>query len=377
MAIPPITDETIGELVEAARLVAIEKSQGRLRMPPLSPATVIVEAMAVVAVRLQELMNTVAQEVEANRLAIFGFERSPGRKAVGRVEIRLRAIYSTSTQIGAGFPLTIGGVDFETTSEAVIGVFESSTVVGVQALEVGIRGNQPFRSIVGFTDEIPQIESIELIGETLGGVEPETEEEWREYILSKLRVRALVSEEDFELEAIDHLGRGSTAVAIARMKPDRTIDQNGYVHVFAINPFLTPLNREQMQDLQDALSRKAAMAVVSVSNMEIEDLSIVVYAYFTGNANAIAREIRSYVINYFAPTKRTPGEMVLNKGLEFGIQNIAGIKPGLISVQIDGLEQPRQLPNEWTLAHPLVIEVELLDDRDNLFKYSFDQPRNS
>ncbi|NEO59195.1 MAG: hypothetical protein F6J98_01840 [Moorea sp. SIO4G2] len=369
MTIPKVTDKSVEELVEIGRQVAIAKTSGKLRMPPFSPATVIIEAMATIAVQLQGYMNEVASEIEKNRLAIFGFTRSKGNKAVGRVLVTLNALYPDITNIEPGRELRIGGIDYISETDPSIRAGESTGIMDIIALDPGELGNQPVGSVVDFTKEgLERIESLSLLGDISGGTEPETDEQWRETIFRSLRVRALVSQEDFETETTEHLGRGSAAVAIARLKPDRITSDNGYVHVFAINANLVPLNAAQIVDLQAVLNQKAAMALISVSQIDIVTITVDVIASYTGNPKAIAQDIKRLMMNYFLPSKRSPGEMILNKSVEYLIQQIEGIKEGLVTVLIDKLEQPKQLPSQWSLAKLGSLNISLIDDRMNTYR---------
>ncbi|NEP51348.1 MAG: hypothetical protein F6K65_22130 [Moorea sp. SIO3C2] len=372
MTTPKVTDETIKELIQIGVDAAIASSNGRLTdFAPGSPALVIIEGIVKVASRIQGNINELAASIEKNRLALFGIERKVGDYAVGIVKVTLSGLYTEPFQLPSGFGMTIAGIPFETVEDLTIPAYTQSGEVAISAIEPGASGNVPANSQV-FYDPPERVSTITMSEPTAGGRDSETEQQWEDRVREEIRRRdVLISEEDFEQEAIDQLGEGSAAVAIGRLKPDRVNYDNGYVSVFAINPDGSSLNSAQLTQLQEALNRKAAMALVSVGSLDLFEVDVGVYASFNGNAQAIANEIYKLVSAYLKPGNLPSGSQILHKSLERRVQDVLGIKEGVVAVTLNGFEQPQSLPSPWSVANPRKISVKLNDEQGNEFDYDF------
>ena len=367
---PPLTRETVQSLYDAAIAAVIAKSEGNItEVPPSSPISAIEEGLAVIGGGIIDRLNQLSTEIERNRLALFGISRKEGSPAIGTIQVTLDGNYVESFVLPQGYQLTAGGVIFETTSNLVIPSYTLSGLVGIVALSIGEEGNLPASTPVSFAP-VPKVATISLSGSTNGGVGEETEEQFRERIYSSFRERGtLISKTDFESEAINILGEGSTAVAIPELTPDQTSYEPGYVSVFAINPDGSPLNAAQLSELQSTFSEKAAMATVSVDSLDTFDIDVYVYANFEGNPDLLGEDVKRVVTSYLKPGNLPPGEQILQKAIEFEVQNLPGIIQGLVTVTLNGLEQPQSLPSPWSIGVLKGLTVELIDNQGNTFIY--------
>ncbi|MBW4633567.1 MAG: baseplate J/gp47 family protein [Iphinoe sp. HA4291-MV1] len=378
MANPDIDTTTAQQLLLEAQEKAKEVSAGKLSdFSVASPVTALLEAVAIIATRTQTVVNGLSTSIENNRIAIFGIERQQGTAATGSIKITLDALYSEPFFLAKGFDLTIDGIPFETVTDLIIPAYTSSGTVSIICLELSDRGNLPISATV-FYQPVSKVSTITLISSTNGGINVESDAEWRQRVYTSIRQRdTLISEEDFEVTVIDYLGAGSTAVAIGRLKQDRVTYANGYVSVFALNANGSLLNESQLAELNSYLNQKTAMAYVIVSSLDLFTITLTVYASFiSGNApDTIANEIRTVCFNYLKPGQLKPGEQILNKAIEKRIQDISGIKEGVVSVLINGLAQPQSLPNAWTVGNLTHLTVNLTSTDTNstqLFTYNFD-----
>lgn len=368
MAIP-ITSETVQSLVNKGIEAAKAASNNKLDFAIASPGSVLMEGFATIAAEFQSRLNEQANTIELNRLALLGIEKQVGVGAVGTVKVTLGGAYSEAFQLPAGYEITIAGVTFETVSNLTIPAFATEGTVAIASTVNGIAGNLPAGSAISYLPPA-KVSTITLIDGTAGGRDDETDDDWKTRIQQSIRYRDVpISEEDFEGEAQDQLGDGSVALAVGRLKPNQQDYENGYVYVFALNPDGSQLNTAQISQLQEALTRKAAMATVTVGSIESFSVDVAVYAKFDGNAQAIAAQITQAVTSFLKPGILTPGEQILPKSLEYDVQSIDGILRGVVSVTLNGFEQPQSLPNRWTIGVLGKLSIKLSDPQGNSFNF--------
>lgn len=370
----PLVDNTkASELLLLAQTKVREVTQGKLSdFSPASPVTAILEAVVLVNQSTQDRVNQLATELEKNRINSFGISRSEGNEAIGSIKVTLDALYSQPFILPKNFKLNINGIPFSTVSELVINAFQDVGTVSIICDEAGTLGNLPKTSTVTYTP-VNKIASIALTSDTLNGSNPDSDLIWQEKIYQTLRRRdTLISTEDFEDEVRDFLGVNSTVIAIGKLKPDRATYANGYVSVFGINSNGTVLNEAQLSQLNAYLNDKAAMATVSVFSMSLVDVNTKIIAtYESGNApEAVASQINQVVKEFLQPGSLVPGELILNKSLEYRIQQLSVIKQGLVSVFFNGLAQPLSLPNRWTIGIYKSLAV-TVNDGSRSFDYTF------
>lgn len=367
---PPITRETVQSLYQKGIEATIIKSAGRItEITEGSPISAIEEGLAVIAGGIIDEINSLPSKLEQSRLTLFGLEKQEGSPAVGTIRVNLDGSYLETFQLPLGFPLSIGGVVFETVETVTIPSYEASGTAGIIASTPGETGNLPSNTPVSFAP-ISKVSSIVLIEPTQGGIGEESDAEFQQRIYGELRRRdSLISEDDFEAETIDQLGDGATALAVGELRPDLVSFAPGYVAVFGLNPDGSPLNISQIAQLQEQLSRKAAMATITVSSLETFELDIYVYAQFEGNSSAIAEEVKQVVNLYLKPGNLPPGDQILNKAIEFQIQNIEGIVQGLVTVTINGLEQPQSMPSPWAIGLLFNLTIELINSTGDSFLF--------
>lgn len=362
MLSPLINKQTALDLIQSAQSRALEVSQGKLSdFSVASPVTAIFEAIAVMGTQILEYVDTLATSIENNRVAILGISRLEAREAVGTIQVDLDAVYNSPFYLPRGFRVLVDGIAFETIVDLTIAPYVSTGVVAIAALEGGVQGNLPNTATIGY-ESVEKIASIKLTESTRGGQDEESLEQWKGRIYSAVRRRdTLLSEDDFEQEVKDILGIGSSALALGRLKPDLATYDNGYVAVFGLNPDGSSLNEAQMSQLEEYLNRKAAMANVFVTSMEIFDLNISVIANFesASSADSLALEIRDRIDAYLKPGNLEPGKPILNKAIEFRINQVTGITDGVVAVKLNGLAQPQSLPAIWSVARWAQIAITL------------------
>ncbi len=364
---PQIDTATAKQLLDASIQQAIAVSGGRLTdFSPASPVTAILEASSLAGSTVISKVNELASTLEANRISYFGVERRLGRVAVGTIKIDLDGVYAESFLLPAGFRFSNSGITWETTQEVSIAPYQTSGNAFAIALTVG-----DFSDNAITYSPIPRVASITWLELPSGGQSVETDEEWKNRILSSLRRRdTLLSEDDFEDTVREYLGIGSVALAVGRLKPDKATYGNGYVGVFGLNPDGTPMSESQRSQLESFLNRKAAMALVTLWNVDTFSVNVSAIAGIlpTANPDNIAPLVQAKITEYLKPGNLPLGDLILNKALEKRIQDVPGVAEGIVSVKLNGLAQPQTLPNRWTVGRLGKLEL-ILVNQGREFKY--------
>jgi uncharacterized phage protein gp47/JayE len=360
-----IDTATAKELLDASIQKAIAVSGGRLTdFSPASCVTAILEANAIAGSTVITKVNELAGTLEANRISYFGVERRLGRASVGTIKLDLDGVYAESFLLPSGFRFSNSGITWETTQEVSIPPYQTSGTAFAIALTIG-----DFSDNAISYSPISRVASITWAEEPSGGQDVETDEEWKGRILGSLRRRdTLLSEDDFEDAIKEYLGIGSVALAVGRLKPDKATYGNGYVGVFGLNPDGTSMTEAQRSLLESFLNRKAAMALVTVWNVDTFAINVSAIAGIvpTANPDNIAPLVQAKITDYLRPGNLALGDLILNKAIEKRIQDVPGVAEGIVSVKLNGLAQPQSLPNRWTVGKLGKLELTLVNQEREL-----------
>lgn len=373
MDYPPISSQTASSLVQTGQNRAYQVSGGRLSdFSPGSPVTAILEANAAIASQLIAVCNNIAATIENNRLAVFQLDKIQAVPAVGTILVTLDGLYNTPFLLARGFPLTLNGIPFQTVADLTIPAYQATGAIGIAATQGGIAGNLPIGAIVSY-QTVPKLANITLTAATAGGLDAETDDQWKKRIYGLLRRRdTLISIDDFQAAVVNYLGQGSVGVAIARLKPDKLNYANGYVGVFGLNPDGSQLNTAQLANLGSFLNQKAPMATITLWSLDVFTLNISTVAGFLPGVDpaTLAATINTQVKAYLAPGNLPAGAMILNKAIEFIVQQQAGVALGIVTVKINGYAQPQALPTAWTVG-TMGTHTIALTQNNQTFTYNF------
>lgn len=358
METPKVDTTTANELVDRMIARAASLSGGKIRSTDLVIKSFF-EVAAIAALEVVESLNSKANDLENTILAYFGLTRREGTAATGTITIELDGLYPDSFLLPAASTITSGGIKFETVADLVIPAYELTSSTIVRAQSVGLNGNLPSATSISFLN-IPRVAAIAWIDDTAGGLDAETEEEWQSRITSTIRRRdTLISLTDFEEEVKSILGVGSQAIAVGRLSPQDTYD-NGFVTVFAINPDGSLLTSSQATTLNLQVSPKAPMATVTIRSMENQTIKVsaILEIESNGEVDETIASVDSAIRTYLSPINLK--QLLLPKALEFNIQQIPNVMLGTVTVALDDLTQPKNLPNAWTVAIAGEIEIVII-----------------
>jgi hypothetical protein len=359
MSFPNIDTTSATELLNSAIEKAKTVSGGKLTdFSSASPVTAILEASAIAGTAVIQEVNSLANTLETNRIAYFGVERRLGTSALGQIRVTLDAIYADSFRLPAGFRFSQGQTPWETTQDLTIPPYTTSGTTFAIALING-KAQPPDTITYPATSRVATIDWEE---NPSGGQDAESDSDWRGRILGTLRRReTLLSEDDFEQAIRDYLGDGAIALAVGRLKPDKATYDNGYVGCFGLNADGSVLSQSQKSFIEGELNKRAAMALVTLWDLESFTVNVKVYTAIQSSSSPelIAADVRQKVTDFFSLSNQSLDSPVLNKALERRIQDVPGCVEGIVAVYLNDLPQPVVLPNRWTVPKLGAIAITL------------------
>lgn len=249
----------------------------------------------------------------------FGsFRISKGYKAKSRVT---GILYQTDADLS----ISAGGTQGRVTATPVI--FQGGRYVPL----IGLSGNAQPRTIELLTDRLAGLLGVTNEEEAKGGVPAETLGQTLARGFAAMRrppnndgEYALTSRDDYEQAAVDYLGVGSVAIAVGRLSQNRNI-VNGAVHVFCLNPDLTPLSTVQIVNLRADLARQSQIGLgelVSVSSVELFRLTVrATISFVNSNPDLLGDRINAMLTEYLRPGNLPLGDTLIVNSLEAEIYN--------------------------------------------------------
>lgn len=250
-----------------------------------------------------------------------GITRSPATKASGALRFSASSAAFSNCAIEAGtVAMTAGGVKFETTERAVIGVGESSVTVCAQAVEAGANGNVAAGQ-VRFLSVLPAgITGCTNPEAFVGGSDMESDKSLRERIMeSYKRLPNGANAAFYEREAMG-FPTVTAARAVGRARGIGTVDV--YVATHSGAP-----SAELLSEIAEALERKREIAVdveVLAPTEMVVDISAELSVKSGYDFNEVCERVESALGAYF--TGERLGEDVLCAKLGALIYGIEGVE---------------------------------------------------
>ncbi len=369
-----------------------DASQGQINdFSPHSPIASLAEGLDFSCRELRYWLNRFAFTTAINHLKIAGVQRRLGANA------QVMVTFTLSTPLGNPFLLSAGymvstpdDLEFLTDENLILPPGATSGSVRATARGAGSLYNVPTGSITQLSETRAFLKAATNLESATGGLNEETLEEVLSRGFVALRYRGvLITEDDFEQEAMRLLGVGSVAKAIGQLAPDKLTYQKGAVHLFVLNPDGTLPSNGQLSDLQQAMLAKtptfmkeqtATVISSALAISPIELMPIELYAISSlipgDNPEQRARAVYLELSAYLTPGRLPLGETILLKELELVVR-----RSGVRFVQSVSIHVPSgagvevvyadvTLPNRWTAGTLKGMTIDLVDG-ENHFVYPF------
>ena len=352
-------------LVEEARLAAFNASGGKLNdFSEGSPLAALLEAQAFCGGELLYYMNKLVPTIALQFYKNAGVQRRIGTKAKVLLTFRLRNSSSIPFTIPSGFQVGSSGNNelFVTTRSLTISPGNLTGRVEAESVEVGSNKNIPAYTITVITKPLSNLQSVYNEQSAQGGTDRETLQETIERGNVEIRLRGLVSADDYERSAENVVGVGSRFKAIGNLAQDTESYQLGAVHLFGIDSNGNPLTQAQVFDVANKLRPSIHLSsTLYVSPMNIQDieLDVILVVNPENNITGLANRVWNAIYDYINPKTFEIGQPVLMSEVEYHLRKVEGIAR-IEQVQMNNNHLNVAVANQFTVAKVSKMNLKLI-----------------
>lgn len=361
------------ELVTKAQIRVFNESNGLLNdFTDNSPLAALIQGQAFAASELLYYVNKLPLALIIDFLKITGVERSLGTKAVVDLQFYLSAPLNNTFIIPQGFEVVdeTGVYSFYTNSPLTIPPGLISGTVSATAETVGSNYNLPAYSITGITQPLTFLSSVTNPSPSNGGTDAESESSTIKRALDKLRLRNLVSADDYEQAAQEILGVGSRAVALGRLGPNKEDSFNGAVHLFLLNSNGEPANSTQLNLVKNELTTRISLgSFLFVSPIELFPVNGDLIAKLISNvdpeeaADILFQSFEEYLNPALFPEDRD----VIIKEIEYRLR-LTGVIEDIQLFNINGDNINIEIDKEYILPFAQSLVMEFIRDDNSIYR---------
>ncbi|MCW5317943.1 hypothetical protein GTQ43_30495 [Nostoc sp. KVJ3] len=354
------------DIVEQAKLKVYNASGGLLNdFTENSPIAALIQGQAFAGAELLYYINQLPLALVIDFLKITGVTRSSGTKAKTTLTFNISSPQSVIFTIPEGFEVvdSQGKLSFFTDAPLVIPVGLVSGSVTATAEEVGSEYNIAAYSITGITQPLTYLAGVTNIEAASGGSDLESEASAINKALTQIRLRNLVSADDYEQAAEALLGEGSVCKAIGLLAGDKTTRELGAVHLFLLNSNGEPANDAQINYVKSQLSNRIQLGT-SLYASPVELLPISAELQYNLSPGVDPEEAFDILWeayqDYLNPSYYPLSKDILFFEVGYALRNTGVIVDGG-TLSINGTPSNIPIPNDYTLPYPYSLFMQLVD----------------
>jgi hypothetical protein len=363
-----------------------------------SPMVALAEGLDLPIRELRYWMNRFADAVAINHLKIVGVQRELGSSAQVTLTFTLSAPLASQFILSAGYlASTSNSIEFITDELLVIPSGQLNGSVSATAVKPGVAGNVGIGQITQLSESRAFLQAVNNLEAASGGRDEETIEQVLSRGFQAIRYRGmLITQDDFEQEAIRQLGVGAVVRCIGGLSADKTFYEKGTAHLFVLNPDGSRPSAAQLEELHNAMQSavpafmnqdraKAIATYFYVSAMEVLPLILSVIVQMNGGDDPLVRANAIYeqLGRYLKPGNLEPGASVVINELEYvvrttGVQYVQIVSCESVVLNETGQILSRQteygnvpLRNNWTIPTLYGAVIDLVDQQGNSFQFGY------
>ncbi|MEA5603718.1 baseplate J/gp47 family protein [Nostoc sp. UHCC 0252] len=361
------------DLVEQAKLKVYNASGGLLNdFTENSPVAALIQGQAFAGAELLYYVNQLPLALVIDFLKVTGVTRSSGTKAKTTLTFTITSPQSIIFTIPEGFEVvdSDGRLSFYTDAPLVIPAGLTSGSVTATAEKEGSEYNISAYSITGITQPLTYLAGVTNIEPASGGSDEEAQASAITRALNQMRLRNLVSANDYEQAAEALLGSGSLAKAIGLLGRNKVTRELGAVHLFLLNASGEPANDAQLSYVKSELSDKLQLGTsLYTSPIELVPVS----AEFTAKLNPGVDPEEAFdnlweaFQEYLSPNSYPLGQDLIFYEVGFALRNTGAIKEAG-NLTLNGSPSNIPMPNDYTLPTPYSLFIQLVNENGVVFE---------
>ncbi|KOP22826.1 hypothetical protein AMR41_29480 [Hapalosiphon sp. MRB220] len=360
-------------IVEQSQLRVYNASGGQLNdFTENSPVAALIQGQAFAASEFLYYVNQLPLALVIDFLKVTGVERSLGTKAKTTLTFTLTAPQQIPFTIPEGFEVVDSSGNYSFFIDATLQIPPGlvSGSVTATAENVGSAYNLAPYSINGATQPLTFLQSVVNTEPASGGTDEESIDSTVSRALTNLRLRNLVSADDYEQAAEQLMGEGSVAKAIGLLSQNKTQEELGAVHLFLLNANQEPVSQAQIAEIKNSLSSRIQLGTkLYISPMELVNVSIEIIAKLAPNIDpeeAIDDLWEAYQ-SYLNPSTYTVGQDLLLHEVEYQLR-LTGVINNIQLISLNG--EPSNIPilNDYSLPHPYSLYARLVAEDGSIYQ---------
>lgn len=361
------------ELLSQAQLRVFNESNGRLNdFSDNSPLAALLQGQVFACAEFLYYVNQLPLALVVDFLKITGVERSLGTKAKVILTFNLTLPQSTPFIIPQGFEVVDESGNYSFFTDAVLqippGIISGS--VTATAESPGTAYNLPAYTITGPTQPLTFLSQVSNSEPSSGGTEEESIASVIQRGVTQLRLKNLVSADDYEQAAETILGEGSVAKAVGLLAQNKVDEELGSVHLFLLNANQEPANSAQILQVKESLNPRIQLGSrLHVSPMELVDINAALIAKLSPGANVdtVIDDLWQAYQDYLNPSTYPVGQDILLNEVEYFLRLTNGIK-NIQTLSLNG--QPSNIPllNLFSLPVASSLFIQLVSEEGVVYE---------
>ena len=366
--IPLLDPRSEDVLVEEARLKAFNASGGKLNdFSAGSPIAALIEAQAFCGSEVLYYANKLVPTLALQFYKNAGVVRKLGTPSTVELTFVLANSSTSPYTIPIGFQVSSndGKILFKTDKSLTISPGIRVGKVTATSIEVGSKNNIAAYSITVLNQPLTNLEKVFNDRPSQGGSDKETLEQTIERGNLELRLRGLISVDDYERTAETVIGVGSRFKAIGNLGADKQSYVLGAVHLFGVDQSGNPITNSQILAVTSALTPHIHLASsLFVSPMDVKKvvLDVVVVTNDLTVPLVTAKNIWQSISSHLNPATYPIGQPILMSEVEYHIRKSAGVTR-LQQVLIDGNHLNVNLANQYTVADIQQMNLKIINTK--------------
>lgn len=322
------------ELIERAMIEVYNLSNQVINdFSSSAPHRVLIEALVFCIAEMLYYVNQILLALTVSFFENTGVTREEGNKSTALQTFYLSLLPTSAVIIPANTEVTSDGgeLSFYTTKQLIIPAGVQEGAVTVIAKEPGSAYNLPALTINNLLQPIPFISFTTNLESSFGGTDPETDEDAITRGQREIRIKNLISADDFEIAGEAILGDGSTIKAVGLLGLDKVSKELGATHLFVLNRNGLPATDAEIKFLNDelnAISKPTMSLARYISPAEIVDIKAEVILTPTNeiqNLDQVSEEIWRSLLELFNPKNFKQDKQIFANKIITNVANNTGV----------------------------------------------------
>lgn len=372
LELPVLDPRSEIQLVEQALVRVFNASNGTINdFSASSVVRALVEGQAFGGAELLYFVNKLPLALVVQFLQVAGVIKRDGTAAIVTLTFTLSASIGNPFTIPQGFEVTdaSGDVAFATDTQLVIPAGSIEGTVTATCVDVGSAGNLAAFTITNIIQPLAFLAGAINLEAASGGTDAETQDAAIARGLAAIRLRNLVSRDDYEKAAVDVLGMGSVAHAIGLLGQDRISFQRGAVHLFCLNANSDTLTQAQINLVQSIESRIQLGTSLYVSSLDVVDIDgdLVANLAEDQDPNAAAETLWESFQAFLDPALYSVGESVILKEAEYRLR-LSGVISSIQALTLNNNSTNLPMPFPYSVPSAHSLYCTLIDSEGTVYQ---------